>query len=267
VIVLELVRPGHTLVGIDDAQDHRDALALYYLFMSCVDELAVSLSMYEDSAAAAYPPSTDAWREQVQRDAAAERSLVEEMLRSLPAEMDDRARWDAEQDIRVAARRQVRRRRWEAGELPNSYRGRAMILHAKSFVYALDSIREGFKILAKMPIPASSAAQQAVDQFDVAFPDLRDVRDSAHHAEDRIRARYRKTRINLKPIDNGSISAPAGGALVTDSMMGNRYGGTLSNGSYGEVEVSVASAMVALSAVQDVINASTWRGDRVYWPL
>jgi hypothetical protein len=59
---------------------------------------------------------------------------------------------------------------------------------------------------------------------------------------------------------NEAINAPQGGVLVIDQLMNDRYGGTLGDGSYGEVEVSLKSAAVVQQAVQAAVDAWTWKG-------
>lgn len=59
---------------------------------------------------------------------------------------------------------------------------------------------------------------------------------------------------------NETINAPHGGVLVVDQLTNDRYGGTLADGSYGEVEVSLKSAVVAQQAVQAAFDAWTWKG-------
>lgn len=114
-------------------------------------------------------------------------------------------------------------------------------------------------------VPAEVGAQ--TDAFYDALPSLARVRDTAHHPEDRARGLDKKQKpLDLKPIDNKLISAPGGGVLVLDSLNGNRYGCTMADGHYGEVEVSAESLGVVQNCLQSVLNAFTWSGPRRHTP-
>jgi hypothetical protein len=105
-------------------------------------------------------------------------------------------------------------------------------------------------------------------RFSIAFPHLRGVRNSSQHMEDRSRglgAGRNPKPLELKPIDNGLIKSE-GGALVLNSLNGTKYGNTMADGHYGEVDVSPAS-MEALNAIfQDILNAFTWKGSKCHLP-
>jgi hypothetical protein len=63
----------------------------------------------------------------------------------------------------------------------------------------------------------------------------------------------------LKPVMNTMVHAPGGGVLILNTLNGNRYGSTMEDGSFGEVEVSAQSLDLARSAIQTCIDAFTWR--------
>ena len=75
------------------------------------------------------------------------------------------------------------------------------------------------------------------------------------------------TAPTLKPLSNELIHAPDGGVLVVDSLNDNRLGGTLADGSFGEVEVSPQSVGTAQHFVQRVLDAFEWRGPTMHLPL
>jgi len=58
---------------------------------------------------------------------------------------------------------------------------------------------------------------------------------------------------------NNLVSAPAGGVLMLGNLNGNKYGSTMEDGSFGEVEVSAQSLDLARSAIQTCIDAFTWK--------
>jgi hypothetical protein len=143
-------------------------------------------------------------------------------------------------------------------------------LYAKSCLYALNTIAKALRTLAMMPgLPAGIA--QARDDFEARFPTLVAVRDSAHHPEDRIRGvrgrAGRETPIATQPIMNEVVHAPGGGVIMLDTLNNNRYGGTLADGTYSEVEISAATVAGAQQVIQQVVDAFSWRGPRQHRPM
>src|SRR5439155_8339019 len=101
------------------------------------------------------------------------------------------------------------------------------------------------------------------ESFSQSFPTLREVRNSAQHVEDRIRGLGRgRQPLNLKPVQNQMVNAPAGGVLIVDSLNGNKFGGTLANGEYGEIEVSIASLERVRELVEVLIDSFPWKGPK-----
>lgn len=100
-----------------------------------------------------------------------------------------------------------------------------------------------------------------------ALPTLTGVRDTSHHLEDRVRARDRRGKdLVLKPVTNTLINAPQGGVLLLGNLNGNRYGSTMEDGAYGEVEVSARSLASAQSAIQKSIDAFSWKPPKHHIP-
>ena len=75
-----------------------------------------------------------------------------------------------------------------------------------------------------------------------------------------------ETPIVAQPIVSNVIHAPGGGVIVLDMLDNNRYGGTLADGAYGEVEISAASVASAQQLIQQVFDAFSWRGPRQHGP-
>ena len=70
-----------------------------------------------------------------------------------------------------------------------------------------------------------------------------------------------------QPILHGAIHAPDGGVHVLDMLNGNRYGGTLADGAFGEVEISVLTVASAQKVIQQVLDAFSWRGPGQHKPM
>jgi hypothetical protein len=107
----------------------------------------------------------------------------------------------------------------------------------------------------------------ARDNFYAHFQTLTYVRDSSHHLEDRIRGRRRgDIKIDLKPINIPGFMKSYAGVLALDNLNNNRYGSTMANGNYGEVEVSIDSLNKARDCIQETIDAFEWEGFKAYHP-
>lgn len=261
--VFELVQPGAWLQGFDDTRSRSDVESLLRLLTGCVEDAAIALTMFEQSHGERMPSAglITSWEADRER----ERVIEERLLAALPPDLPVEERCRATDDLREAARREAKRQKWREGAIPDTYGRRIPFLHAKTFLYALDSLQKALAQLAVIPgVP--SVVADVCREFDQAVPDLRHVRDSSHHAEDRVQGKRYKTRIELKPVINGAIHAPGGGVLVVDMLNGNRYGGTLGDGSYGEVEVGPDTVASAQFSVQRVLDCLEWRGPAEHLP-
>ena len=255
--IFELTKPGVWLDGFADTDEQREVESLLHLLTTCVNDAAVSLWLFESAQgaqAAAEDPAAK-WEADRERESRIQATLE----RELPANLSPEDRFAASVRVRDEARIQARREGWANGEVPRSYVNRVPFVHAKSCLYALDTLHKALKLLSQKA-SAPSGVRSSLQAFEAAFPSLRDVRNSAHHVEDRIQGKHYDKTISLQPIVNPAISALAGGVLVVDLLSGNRYGGTLADGSFGEVEVSQTSVATATRVAQDVLNSYRWRG-------
>ncbi|MGI9148521.1 MAG: hypothetical protein ACR2IK_18540 [Chloroflexota bacterium] len=221
VYIVELVRPGARLRGLR-AAEARDAEALLDLLESSLTDAALGLSLFNQALAAvldsAIAPraSMEDWK----RDARFRAALRARLLPHVPPDLSSEARWAAVRQIDERVEIEVKRQRWSAGQLPRSYTHRLPLLHAKSFLYALDTVLKALAQLAHIEgVPARVETELA--NYRSAFPSLKDVRDSAHHVEDRVHGKARNKKLVLKPVQNAAISAPTGGALIVDMLNGN----------------------------------------------
>lgn len=149
------------------------------------------------------------------------------------------------------------------GNVPREFNHQIIFLHAHSFLYALDGISKIISVMNRTD-KVSSGISEIYSSFKKDFPDLIEVRNSSQHIEDRIRGMGRNgKRINLKQINNSFIS---GKALVLSNLNGNKFGSTLSNGSFGEVEVSIDSLKRVQTHIQKIILALKWKGPKQYFP-
>ena len=255
--IVELVWPG-TWLDLSDQSQASELTGLLHLLESALAEANLSLVMFErcQGSIAAMASSQDAWRADVAELREAERRL-ETGLPPTPVEQ----RFAALEDIRIQAATEVLRARAARGLVPAELLHHEPFIWARAFVYALDSIRRTLIVVAQQP--TATAAAEACIELDQRIPDLVGVRDTAHHPEDRIRKLDKRGRpITPQPIDNNMFKAPGGGVLVLDNLNGSRYGCTLSDGRFAEVDVSAASLFAARDVIQRVVDSLPWRGPR-----
>ncbi len=75
----------------------------------------------------------------------------------------------------------------------------------------------------------------------------------------------RGAKIDLKPIDNTLVKAP-GGVLMLNCLNGSKYGSTMADGHYGEVDVSPESMERLQSVLIEVLNCFNWSGPKRHLP-
>ncbi|MDQ3609523.1 MAG: hypothetical protein M3459_11575 [Actinomycetota bacterium] len=163
--------------------------------------------------------------------------------------------------IREQVRREMLREKWAREGGPESYARRTVFIHAQSFVSTLAVLQRSLLALRRYPFEPAVAAgiKKAADEFAAALPGLKGVRDSVAHVEERVRGEAHGKKIKTQPVSNSLIHAPGGGAMVVSALNNQRYGGTIADGTYAEVEVADATTEVARAAVQAVDDALPWR--------
>lgn len=252
--VFPLRHPGTWLRGLDSDLAHSTQSLLDVLERHLADA-AVGLAMFEEARARPWTmPDRDDARY------ARRRAIEESLEATLSPELSPEERWQRQGDIRDEAEFALKREEWAAGRVPDAYVSRLDFVHAHTVLYALDGVSKGLAALAGTPgLPAPVAAASAA--FDDALPSLVEIRNSAHHAEDRARRRNKRGGpIDLKPVSNSTIEAPGGGVLILSSLNNNRLGYTLSSGHYEEVEISANSVAAAQTTIQQAFDGFTWEG-------
>ncbi len=172
------------------------------------------------------------------------------------------------EEIHFEADVRFKREKWANGSIPRELEHNLPFLYARAFLYALDAFDKFLGVLAAEPkVPPEVANLHARMAED--FPDLRGVRNTAQHLEDRARglgAGRNPQPLELKPIINNFISAPSGGVLVLNSLNGSKYGSTMSNGHYGEIDVSPESMQRLQAVLQELLLLFRWRGPKQHAP-
>lgn len=155
---------------------------------------------------------------------------------------------------------EVQRENWRQGDTPFLFNHKKVFIYAKSFLFSVDNFEKEVEKLYKDEL-LRNKIKPLKDELTTIFPHLREVRNSAHHYEDRVRGEKFGKKINLKPIDNNSIYAPNGGVLILNQLSGNNYGCTLGDGTFGEVEVSFNTMNKLQIALQDFLDSIEWEGN------
>jgi hypothetical protein len=175
--------------------------------------------------------------------------------------------WGSIDAIQVETEKRFHREKWSSGQMPQMFERQKPFIYARAFLYALDGFDKFLTVLSKEPGVPDKLIQLS-DQVGDAFPDLRMVRNSAQHMEDRARglgAGKNPKPLDLKPVDNGMVRAPEG-ALILNCLNGSKYGCTMADGHYGEVEVSPASMETLQQILGSVHACFKWKGPASFRP-
>jgi hypothetical protein len=159
-----------------------------------------------------------------------------------------------------------KREKWSNGRPPREFEHQLPFIYARAFLYALDAFEKFLRVLAKEPKIPEQVAQFHKQMLE-EFPDLREVRNSIQHLEDRSRGLGNGRKpLDLKPVVNSFINAPAGGVLALSNLNGSRYGSTMADGHYGEVDVSQDSLAQLQKILEGVLHSFNWCGPKRHAP-
>jgi hypothetical protein len=201
-------------------------------------------------------------RENWERDSQ-RRNEIQKIIERERAEMSIRDDWD---EVHFEVEVRFKREQWSNGRIPREFEHNTPFLYARAFLYALDAFDKFLGVLSKTKnIPEELIKLHG--RIALAFPHLREVRNSAHHLEDRARSLGKGGKpLDLKPINNSMVNAPGGGVLMLNCLNGSSYGSTMADGHYGEVEVSPESMIKLQEILQAVLHALKWKGPRQHTP-
>jgi hypothetical protein len=156
---------------------------------------------------------------------------------------------------------------WRNGIPPRTLQGNKIFIYARMYMFSIDNFSKILNVLVNRSYEPPVILDDILKDFNKLFPDIRGVRNSAHHLEDIIRLKGKiKNKIvpiELKPVDNLGIR---GVALITNSLINNKYGQTMANGEYGEVEVSIETFSELRSLLQKIIDSYKWEGQQEHLP-
>ena len=265
VFVYELTYPGTWLredaFGTDD---RRNADALLRLIGECIEEAALAVNLFN----AAYDASLDLYETSIERDqlelySPSPRTLKDD-LAMIPSGLDGDDRFWAEHNAQQEARRDILRNRWRGGEWPASYVHHAPYMHARSCVYALDTIEKSLRELHDL-VASHVDLSRPLDDWAEAFPGLQAVRNSSHHREDRAQVQKFGKPIRLRPVLTQQINAPEGGLYSTGSLDERGLMVTTSDGHMTRLDITEETVTTAGGIVQTVIDLFPWTAGSRRW--
>lgn len=269
MIVVEVHWPGSWIGGALDRDAAHRATSLLHMLETNLFVAAIALDHFQQNRHSGWPShSADPETRQAEwQQDNEERRRIEDALRAqLPADLLPEARWEAERALYEQARRVQQHQRWQSGVVPRQYLHNLPLMHARSFLISLDSIAQTLDQMIGEDWEADALGAVA-STWEAKVPNVRAVRNTvAHESERALLRRQGGVPITLQPIDNAMVSAPGGGVLILNSLNGNRYGCTMADGHYGEVEVSVESLMATAELVQGTFDAFTWTGHERWSP-
>lgn len=160
---------------------------------------------------------------------------------------------------------EAKRKGWIEGILPHEFRNLRVSMNMKGFIAALDSFEKHLKILTQNDHEKLDSLHM---EFLNTFPDVREVRNTNQHMEDRSRglgAGRNPKQMELKPI-NTPLFASDKGILAFNVVTNTTYGATIADGSFGQVDVSPKSIESLQLILHKIIHTFNWEGNSVHLP-
>lgn len=178
---------------------------------------------------------------------------------------------EEESKIKERAELLHRQERWAAGEMPFDFQVRMPSLYAHSFLTAVDMIGKLLLALKQEP-GASPDIEAAEERFACEFKNVRLIRNSALHLEDRIRnigARKKNpSPLVAKPVQGYGIHNPnnIGDVRILGALYGNQLVYLLDNGETAHIEVSEKTLAGLQPILQLALDAFNWQGPPKHHP-
>jgi hypothetical protein len=150
-----------------------------------------------------------------------------------------------------------KKKKWENGVAPDEFRHMEKFIHAESFLFAFDLFGQFLRLIKGSK--KSPKIDSVYKDFQETFPDIRDIRNSAHHVEDRVRgkAKIKNKEVNIKPLD---------GALFIGTFFDLAYNFTKADGSLGQIEISKESMLKLKKIVENLYECFEWTGQKQLLP-
>jgi len=258
-MIYEVIVPGNITSGFPNGDRRVDELIDFFYDANVALHLYQSVTTYD--AGSGFPSLEDFERRRELREKIANELCVEQGISNrYSMSFDSRNSFDFEVEVRL------KKVRWEKEGGPKIFKSKQPFMHARSFLFALDNFEKSLGRLVKddgCPDPLAVAHKFMID----SFPDLREVRNSTHHLEDRLRGEGRNGKpLERKPINSHGFNLPGGGLLLISGLVNNQFTCTKFDGNIGSVPVTIDSMDTLFKILQDVINAFVWEGHKRHLP-
>ena len=261
--IIDWIKPGIWIEGLDQTEARRISGQIDFLEFS-VEEAIIVLDMFEQSLDA----------ERNSRDNIAELEAQERISREVEAELSPHGMTSSNQTAEDSRKKyserrtqidaEVRRRLWKSGFKPRIFLTRPPFIFAKAFIHSLDLFGKFLNDIAQDHSSPKNISTIS-DQFFKEVPDLKEVRNSIQHAEDRSKGMVWNKEIDLKPIDMEKISIQ-GAALVSMGLNGRKFGTTMADGHYGAIDITEDTVVIMRTALLAVYSEFEWTGGAQLFP-
>jgi len=259
MIIFELIKQGNRVNQFDDFDKNFELDDLIGHLLKTFFEANVALNLYleEKRNRLRYLQNErENWDNDRELKYQLRLKIEQEYLENEPFENGD--------EINFKTETEFKKHIWGEGRVPFDLKSRLIFIHARIFLFAFDNFEKQFKRLLDDELVPKSLGYLHVKLIE-NFPDLRQLRNSIHHQEDRIRGEKYGKKIDLKPMANEVFNVP-GGALVNNCLDGDSYCGTLGDGTFGKVDVSVESMNILQSILQEFLDSLNWEGFKEHLP-
>jgi hypothetical protein len=255
---IEIEIPGNQVL-LPIAHEAEEVGQLLGLVSEVFGDASIALILYENVSRSA--ASHDQSRDRGDRD----RNLLMSAMAQVEAELVQSGQAGMGRNAMLhEAQRRILRTKVANGILPGSLQHKVPFLYAKAFLNAADAIGRMIAVIEKYST-APAAMKGASSRYYASFPDLRGVRNTTQHLEDRGRGLGERGR-PMQPVQATSGPVMIRG-LAIDVLINNRFGSTLADGTYGEVEISAASLATIRDHIETVLQLFQWKGNPRVEPL
>lgn len=266
--IFEIIVPG-TWLDYDDPHWAGRINHLLGSLQSQFFEANLALNLFVEACPIPHPaPPADTERDVSLENWQRDRQRENAIRTALAGDQHWLMSWEERRELDFQVEVQFKREKWSNGSLPTEFKQKTPHLYARSFIYALDAFDKFLGALIQEDnIPDEVATYHT--KLAEAFPDLRGVRNTTQHLEDRSRglgAGKNPRPLELKPIQNEVINAPIGRVLVLNFINGSKYGCAMADGHYGEVDVSAESMVKLQDILQNILALFKWKGTKRHYP-
>ncbi|HDC4553684.1 TPA: hypothetical protein O8U07_001601 [Enterobacter kobei] len=252
----ELETKGMRIVGEDKNYTWETSNLLHQLISSFYEANAALIlyikhddALFEElSSPPSSPPTDEEWAEGVKE----RERLASEVIEEFGIPPDD---WN---EIYYQVDLKSKRTKWLQGSVPRQIESAEHQIYAKAFVYAFDTIVETLKNLKERE-GVSEVVAKKIEEIKEAFPDLKGIRDTAHHMGDRIilKGRHGK-RIET---DGGNVILNNHGDGIFSTLLDGKYKGT-----QGSISITYESLEKMGQIIQDIFDSFQWQGHKQHLP-